>query len=163
MAQKLRVLLDTNVYGYLLDQAEREWVDSLRGSDQFVFYGFKVIRQELRAIPRHLLHGNRNYRSLALGLYDHLVKERGFGLDSLVEALAGEYARAYRGRVSKQKLRNDFLVVACATLHRLDILVSDDEKTMLSGKAREAYREVNKRFAWPQPKFYTITEFRKRV
>ena len=37
----------------------------------------------------------------------------------------------------------DCAIVACATIHQIDLVVSEDNKSMLSDAARKAYSVVN--------------------
>lgn len=79
-------------------------------------------------------------------------------LTKLVEVLAEEYLKKYAGGISKKKLRNDFLIVACATLNHLDILVSEDNHSMFSRKAIEAFNKVNSENGLNAPNFYSIKQ-----
>ena len=60
--------------------------------------------------------------------------------------LADKYYRVYKvldGNAIKKEIITDLIIVACASLHNLDIVVSEDNKTMLSEKTINAYKSVN--------------------
>ena len=106
-------------------------------------------------------HKNRNYRGILLSGYDNIVKQHNYNLTPVVETLAEEYWKEYRGGISKDKLWNDFLIVACASLHNLDIIVSEDNHSMASGSAKTAFSKANKINQLREPVFYSLKEFAK--
>lgn len=160
MNQPLRVLLDTNGYDYFLDEKEFEKAFQMVETGKMIFYGFKVTRQELRDIPKNATYKDMNFRQLALRTYDRLTKNRIYSLTPIVERLAGQYVETYEGPIEKKEIWNDFLIVACASLHQLDILVSDDQRTMLSPQARKAYEKVNAENQLDMPRMYDIKTFK---
>ena len=117
----------------------------MRCTDKCVFYGFEVVRRELSRTPRNIRFGGAGFRRLLLENYDLLVGNHSFESNFLIESLAHEYMRHYRGGKPAQSLLNDFLIVACASFHDMDIVVSEDRATMLSKNALRTYREVNTR------------------
>ncbi|MEK6932888.1 MAG: hypothetical protein AABW56_03790 [Nanoarchaeota archaeon] len=51
----LRVIFDTNVYGHLI--TEKDFIEiqrKIKDDKEFVVYGYKPIRDEIRAIPKKL-------------------------------------------------------------------------------------------------------------
>ena len=60
-------------------------------------------------------------------------------------------------------MRNDFIIIATATIYQLDVVISDDENTMLSDKAVDAYMNVNKKYGLKDPKFKKYNEFKKEL
>ena len=163
MVEKKRVLLDTNVYSALLEGWEFGLLQAVQKTDKVAFYGFSVVRDELRRISRHKKQAILNYRALALQLYDDIVKGHSFEVTPLIVVLANEYAKEFRGNRAARKLRHDFLIVACASFHDLDVLVSDDAKTMFSTAARTTYGSVNKSNQLRTPHFYGLRELKKLV
>ena len=141
-----RVLLDTNVYGELaLDPALEKIRERITLSSSFVFYGVELIRKELRETPKSEKFGNRNLRIILLSMYDDVTKEHTLSITPEVVELAGNFYKAYRefgGLKSKSEISSDFLIVAVAVLHDLDVVVSNDEKTMLTENAVKAYRLI---------------------
>ncbi len=161
-----RVILDTNIYGKLIeeDARTRERIKS-RISRSFVVYGTPTIRRELRETPRQIRVENKKLRIALLELYDLLVKHQ---LDVIKKCrdLAIEYFGEYRkadGLKNWQGMENDFLIVACATVYNLDVIVSEDEASMLSRPALRAYRAVNTRSKFGMPEFLKFGELKKSL
>ncbi len=157
----LRVLLDTNIYGFFFEGDDPQFLPVALKTGKVVFYGFEVVRKELRATPKKFKHGNRSYRSLLLSVYDELVKGHSYRLSPVVEALAQEYSKEYAGGISKKELWKDFLIVACASIHGLDLIVSEDNHSMVSAPAISAYKKVNARNDLREPVFYSMEKFKK--
>lgn len=160
MPEKLRAILDTNVYGILL-ASKPYLIPKISNSERLIIYGFEVIRKELRAIPKTEILYDENFRMEALKLYDSIVKNHNLEANGLIAKLATNYAESYNGGISKEKLQKDFLIVAAATIHRLDIIVSADQHSMQSAPARRAYTEINEKYQLPSPKFYSMTNLEK--
>jgi hypothetical protein len=55
------------------------------------------------------------------------------------------------------------MIVAEATISKLDIVVSDDNRTMLSEPAKRAYFSVNKEHNLFTPNFIGYSEFKKKL
>ena len=58
---------------------------------------------------------------------------------------------------------NDFLIVACASKNNLDIIVSNDNITMLAENAIKAYKNINKMLSLKTPKFIDYKEFKEII
>jgi len=159
MTFPLRAILDTNTYEALY-RKDLWRVTSLIESHKLIVYGCKVIRNELRDIPKSLKVDGRNYRNLLLSVYDSVAK-RTLPVENLSETLAEEYWLAYEGGVSKRKMISDFLIVAIATLHNVDVVVSEDERTLKSGPARRAYEQVNQKKKLKTPGLITLENLLK--
>ncbi|MFH1587157.1 MAG: PIN domain-containing protein [Candidatus Diapherotrites archaeon] len=159
MEEPLRVMLDTNIYGFIAkEENPEEFLESIATSKVMVC-GSKVVRNELRKIPLKGNKGSRKLRSDVLRFYNILVKDkRNYEVNKLIKGLAQEYEKAYR-RKSKD-LENDFLIVATASLHHVKIVCSNDEKTMKSPSALKAYAEVNSKFQLPKPEFISLAKFK---
>ena len=157
LEKSLRVLLDTNVYGNIFDIGDpEEFLVSVEKSD-LIICGCDVIRKELRKIPKE-----QKLRKLALSAYDLLVDfKRNYAVNDLVKTLAVEYSGHYSS--SFKNMENDFLIVATASIHNIEIVVSDDEKTMTNSKAIKAYHAINQKFQLSVPKFIKFEEFKKLV
>ncbi len=65
------------------------------------------------------------------------------------------------GEEVKNDMMNDFMVVACASLHELDLAVSDDNRTMLSEFAIKSYKIENSLRRYRTPNFIGYGEFRR--
>ncbi len=162
MPEKLRAILDTNSYGWIIEH-DILLGERLADTTKVQIYGFELIRKELRATPPSIKSGDSNVRMDLLKLYDKLVKQPEYRTNQLIEELASEYLNAYHGGISKSTLEKDFRIVACASLHRLDIIVSEDQHSMCSEPAMVAYKMVNAKNELPLPAFHKTTELRKLV
>jgi predicted nucleic acid-binding protein len=160
-----RVILDTNVYGLLaIEQKRLELVGRIK-SPKFpaVIYGLGIIRNELRATPRNLKIGERGLRIDLLALYDSIVEEHNLNFDEKSQKIAESYFRAYKelgGLRERREIINDFCIVASASLNNLNIVVSNDEKTMMAENSTRAYNLVNSVISKPMPKFMNYLEFK---
>ncbi len=161
MRESTRVLLDTNIYGLVFTAAENVSLPDLLLGKHFVVCGSAVIRQELRDIPKNVKVKGTKLRRATLGLYDSFVGEkRNYSVTEFIETLAGRYNQNYSGTHPFPELRNDFLIVATASLHGVDIVVSNDEKTMASPQAVHAYNIANEKLELHTPTFYRLGDFK---
>ncbi len=156
-----RVLFDTNIYGLLIERRESETVVKGYESRKFIFYGFDLVREELRNISAEKRQGKSSLRRLVLEFYDGIVRQHHCPQTPAIERIANEYLQEYHGGISKQSLRSDFQIVACASIHGLDLVVSADNHTMLSKLARRAYEIVNQKNHLKTPSFHSLEEFQK--
>jgi len=87
-----RIIIDTNVYKFILKSIEKQLLEFTLKNQNFVFYGNSVIRKELRDIPRFkigLLEGKkRNLRNTLLSLYDFIVGKHHYEINRQMEELA---------------------------------------------------------------------------
>lgn len=58
------------------------------------------------------------------------------------------------------KTKEDFLIVAIPTMHGLDIVYSEDKRTMISENALKSYRIVNVLHNLKTPAFKSYGEFK---
>ncbi|HLC85338.1 MAG TPA: hypothetical protein VJH22_06105 [Candidatus Nanoarchaeia archaeon] len=137
-----RVIFDTNIYGFLAKEASIAQIEPiLIHNHHLIVYGCSVIRKELREAPK-------DARIALLELYDRITKERTLESSNDAETLAEEYYQEAKSKGQKKPwddMRNDFLIVAIASLNNLDIVFSDDAKTMSSPVSVQAYQVVNLR------------------
>lgn len=164
-AKNLRVLLDTNIFGFI---AEMDDVDDLLlkiASSGTIVCGSEIVRKELRNIPTSQYSGvGQNLRVVCLRIYDTLVKgKRNYSVTRFVEELAAEYYSLYTGKFSWKELENDFIIVATASIHQVPIVCSEDNKTMLSEDAVSAYEKVNNTFELSVPKFVSFEDFKSII
>ena len=94
-----RIMLDTSVYGRLVEEPSIIEALSKRIPNEFVIYGNEIIKNELRKTPRKLLFG-RNLRVLLLNLYSSFIRKDHHILtvNKLVQTLARDYMVEYRDR-----------------------------------------------------------------
>ena len=168
-----RVLLDTNIYGDVVERGDAAIIRSLaeKGVHEILaVYGNSVVRKELREIPRKA-EVSRKLRLAVLSLYDLLVGGRSLELTAGMCELAENYLRAYkelkgqlpRSKLTHEKLYNDFLIVATATMKNLDVVYLSDAETMLSEEALKAYRIVNDVKKLRTPGFETYGDFMREL
>lgn len=143
-----RILLDTNIYGRMIERQEADEMGmKIEMRKDIIIYGFDVVRKELRATSQHSVIKRSKFRLALLGIYDRVTQRHVLSTTSLVTQLAEDYYDAYSrvgGKIPKKDIINDFLIVACATIHELDIVVSDDKDTMRDNYALTSYEVVNK-------------------
>ncbi len=163
-----RILLDTNVYGLLI--FDRPFVDKLQilVPSFFVVYSTSLIRKELRDISKNAKAEGRSKRNLVLSVHDSFIRKPNHMLEinEFVLLLAHKYFEEYKkkgGTFSHDEMFSDFTLVACATLYSLNIVVSNDNRTMLSEVAKKAYHIVNSNIRFNTPQFYTYNSFREYV
>lgn len=164
----LRVIFDTNVYGLLIEEEKIEQIAiKIRSDENFKVYGFQSIRKELRDTPKTSKLGKLSKRNLILNLYDDLTHGRYLKDLIQIHRLALKFYNAYRkfGGISnwnKTNINVDFTVVACASFYRLDIVVSDDQKTLLSKPALKAYKHICIKEGFWHPNFWKYSDLRIR-
>jgi len=156
-SQQIRAMIDTNVYA-LLYMGSHVKVSDLAESGRLVVYGCKLIRKELREIPVTIKVDNRSYRNALLGIYDKLAGKHDVPVGEVSQVLAKQYLKEYKGGSPMHKIYPDFLIVATATIHNLDLIVSEDEKTMKSTQARIAYGKVNSKTGLRTPEFTSLAK-----
>ena len=162
-----RTIPDTNFYGLLANDSERlEVVRSIKSNKDLVTYGFKVIRNELRDVPKNIKVVGRSLRIDLLSLYDELVENHLLESTSSIIKTAENYYKAYRelgGSKSKVDIINDFVIVSCASINNLDIVVSNDERSMLTENAIRAYHLINSAVSKRTPQFISYEQFKKSL
>jgi hypothetical protein len=162
-----RTIFDTNIYGLIVVDKERnKFRDLLVKDKKIAVYGINIIRKELRDTPKHIIVDGINLRLDLLMLYDEIVGKHNLKINKQIELLAEDYFTLYKefgGGTGKKHIINDFLIIACASLSNLDIVVSNDSKTMLGEIATKAYKIVNKIKRITLPKFFSYDEFKRIV
>jgi predicted nucleic acid-binding protein len=166
MPKVLRVILDTSIYGRIVFNTEDDKIrNALNKNRNIIIYGSRIIRGELRETPKILkdFRSGRKIRILLLNLYDSIARHN-LPVIGALSTLAREYYRHYRlngGSLGWKYIENDFLIVATASFYNLDIVVSEDERTMKSEPAVKAYLSVNDKERFNTPKFIDYEEFKK--
>ena len=164
-----RIILDTNIYGFILKLDEPEKVEELIAKSDIRIYGIGVIRKELRNAPKKSTvydrskKAVRNLRNSLLALYNTVTKKE-YDVSQKMTSLAAEYYTVYMevgGKCMWEDMENDFIIIACASIHELDIVVSEDNNTMLSEESLKAYRIVNSLRKYRTPEFISYENFRR--
>ena len=164
----LRIIFDTNIYGKLIEEERSNEIRRMILEDKgFVIYGFQLIRKELRDTPKAEKLGKLNKRNLLLSLYDELTEGR-YLQDSIeINKLALKFYNSYRGfggikAWEKSNVDADFTIVACASFYKLDVVVSDDSKTLLSKPAMKSYRHICVKEGRWQPNFWKYSDLKMK-
>ena len=149
------VIIDTSTYGNIVkdDDNGKRIAEKIARDQNFRVHNFKVIRDELRRAPS------------ILPLYDRIVTSTIIEDSNQIKKLAEEYFKEYRkngGGVGKKKIFNDFKIIACASMKKFDLIVSDDERTMKSSKAIEAYKTINFNHNLRTPWFYSYKDLKRK-
>ena len=134
---------------------------------EFVIYGFKPVRKELRNTPKTSKLGRLSQRNLLLNLYDDLTKGRYLRDSIKINKLALKFYNTYRelGGIRNWNSTNidvDFTIVACASIYRLDVVISDDSRTLLNKSARKAYKHVTFKESLWHPNFWKYSELKMK-
>lgn len=163
----LKTLFDTNVYGkVILEGKDILLKERLDERKDVIIFGNQIIQKELKETPDQIpdqVEEKQKLKKRLLELYEFLVRDHDLEITGLVTYLANEYLKICKeiSRIDKEKLRNDFLIVACASFYQLDIVISEDNRTMLSEEALKAYKKVNLKEQLRTPKFISLGEFEK--
>lgn len=165
-----RIILDTNVYEFLLKYVDKEMLKGILTRNIIVVYGLDLIRKELRDIPKNIkedVDGRaRSLRNTLLILYDTTIGKHYYQTTSQMLEIADKYFIVYKtlgGKSQKREVAADFTIVACASLHNLDVVVSEDIKTMLSEPAIKSYKVVNLLYGFRTPDFIQFNDFKNKL
>ena len=163
-----RILFDTSVYGRLIYELEVLEKIKKEYKKEFIIYGCSTIRDELRKTPKNVLLEKRKAQILLLEIYDSFIVKENHDLkfNKLVEDLYKEYLKEYKGQegsLSEESIKNDFIIIATATIYQLDLVISGDKKSMLSNKAVKSYEEVNREYGLKNPKWREYEDFKKEL
>jgi len=162
----IRLLFDTSIYSLLIKEKDYiEIKDKIISDKEIKIVGFSVIRKELRNIPKGMIHQDKKLRPLLLSLYDELTENKTIQKSERIKKLAEKYFmiyKKYKGGFKWSEMENDFKIVACASIHGVDILSSYDSKTMLNKTSIKAYREANDSERLRNPEFISYEELKIR-
>ncbi len=155
-----RVLLDTNIFATIIEKTDVKNIENLKEKKIITVYGSDLIRKELRDIPKDIKYQGKSLRVLVLSFYDSIVKES-FKTTGLIEELATQYFEVLRSLQpnTDKKIIKDLLIAATSSINEIEIVVSDDKKTMLSPNATKAYEIVSKIRKLRMPEFIGYEKF----
>ena len=165
-----RELLDSNIYGKIIEKMEVNFVLNNLPKSNTLIYGSDIIRKELRDTPKEKIviaeNKKKKIRILLLNLYDFIVKNHQLKTTDDVKELAEAYYMAYKkfgGFRLRESMINDFMIVSIATLNKLDVVYSEDNNTMLNNYAVKSYELVNSIKKLNTPKFKSYEEFKNEI
>ena len=162
----LKVVFDTNIYGLLLKEEDLAKIEQKIVDDkEFIVYGYQPIRKEIRDIPK-VTKLSKQTRIFLLGLYDRITSNHFLENSIKITNLAKKYYNYYRklGGIYgwDTSIRVDFMIVACASFHGLDVIYSADNRTMLGKHALKSYKHINLKENFRTPNFLTYEELLKK-
>ena len=162
----LRVLFDTNVYGHLITEKDLiEIQKKIKEDKEFKVYGYKPIRNEIRAIPK-ITKQSKRARNLILNLYDEMTNKNFLQHSIEITILAKKYYDCYRnfGGIYgwDTSIRIDFMIVACSSSNGLDVVYSADNKTLMNKSAIKAYHHINLKENLRTPDFLKYEDLLKK-
>ena len=163
-----RILFDTSVYGRLIHESAILQKIREEYKQEFIIYGCSTIRKELKKTPKKIVLGNKKVQILLLEIYDSFIIKENHDLkyNKLVRDLTEDYLKEYKknkGSLSEVSIKNDFTIIATATIYQLDIVVSGDKKSMLSEEATRSYEKVNAVYGLKNPKWKEYENFKKEL
>ena len=165
-----RELLDSNIYGKIIENMDIDFVLNKLPNSSIIVYGSDIIRKELRDTPKEKIMVSQNkkikIRILLLSLYDFIVKSHQLKTTDAVKEIAEAYYIAYKkfgGSKVRDEIINDFIIVSTAAINRLDVVYSEDNKTMLNKDATKSYELVNSIKKLKTPQFKSYEEFKNEI
>ncbi len=166
-------ILDTNVYGEILVEENREeLVQKIETTKAFLIYGIDAIEKELSETPNHVKYRGEATRKLLLTLYKSIIDET-INVTPLAKHLAGKYFKKYKElaksgkyelikqKYNEKSLKTDFQIIAIASISSVDIVVSSDKRTMLSQLAKDVYAHINKMNNLKTPELLEYKKFKE--
>lgn len=162
----LRVLFDTNIYGNLLEESDAEEIERrIKEEKDFVVYNFPLIRKEIRNIQK-ITEASRKARISLLEMYDRITGGHYLRNSIEITLLAKKYFDHYRNLGGTYgwdtNIKIDFMIVACASSYGLDLVYSDDQRTMLGKDAMKAYQHININERLRTPNFLKYADLLKQ-
>ncbi|HLC37131.1 MAG TPA: hypothetical protein VJK05_06025 [archaeon] len=158
---KLRFIFDTNVYSKVFEEKNvLSFIDFIeKNKSEFIVYGCRIIRKELRGIGKSTIIEGLKLRNSTLTLYDSIVDGHNLEVTFLAEQLAKKYYDELNGVKPFKKLENDLTIVALASLSNLDLIVSEDNKTLASKNFVKVYSKVNEENSISVPEIISLKKF----
>lgn len=160
------LMLDTSVYGELVDDDLALSKIVKHVNRLFLVYGSSTVRKELEGTPAITLVSRGkfkglNLRELLLWLYRLFVEESGGEIRSsdLIEVVALRYLLEYKSKGKSGQMLNDFRIVAAASLQKLRLFISAD-KRQISNHCIAVYVAVNAHYQLELPVLVPFNDFK---
>lgn len=162
----LRVIFDTNIYGKLIKESDYELIERrIKKEKEFKVYGYRKIRNEIKKIPKKTKE-SKKARIHLLITYDNITGNKFLEHSIKITNLAKKYYDYYRqlGGIYNWEsgIRIDFMIVACATFNNLDLVYSDDKKTLSGKTALKAYKHINLKENLRTPNFLKYNDLLRK-
>lgn len=151
-----RILLDTNTYGWALEDEKAAMLIALVIDEQrnehprLRVFGYDVIRAELERNP----HNDTKARTLKLYAAAMTAEIR---TDESITSLAEDYFSKFKEENVKMTIE-DCEIVAAATVNGVDFIVSDNRRTLNSPRAKSIFKEINNAKELSTPAIATAEE-----
>ena len=164
-----RVILDTNIYGEIIERDDIDLVLNNISKSNLVIYGCDIITKELRKISKEKVTisagKKKKLRSIILSVYHSLAK-KDLAITQEIMEIADLFYITYiklGGSISREKIFSDFIIVALASKNGLDIVYSSDNQTMMSYLSMRTYDVVNTIRKLKTPNFKNYGEFKNEI
>ncbi len=170
-----KIILDTNVYGEILVEENREeLVKKIKEDKSSVIYGVDIIEEELSETPSEIKYKGKELKKLLIDLFETISKEI-INITPLAKYLAEDYFRRYKKlsktkkyninkeKYSEKNLKIDFEILAIASLNSIDIVVSSDIRTMLSQISKDICKYINNQNKLRTPRLLDYKSFKENL
>lgn len=169
--KKKTYILDTNVYGELLIEKNREkLIEKIKEDKSNLIYGVDIVEKELSETPSDIKYKGNELRKLLIDLFESLSKNI-INSTPLAKYLANAYFKKYKKlskkyNINKEKhnennLKIDFEIIAIASLNSIDIVVSSDKRTMLSQISKDICKYINDKNGLRTPELLDYLKFKE--
>ena len=152
------ILIDTSLYIAAVQDIELEKL--LEGLSQKAFIqSCDVIEEEIHDSSEFLRRTNRKQQAEKLRLIYDKVHKGNIGKTERIFNLAKEYHKsAELSKKQDKDIKNDFLIVASASVAGVETILSLNRKTMASEEMVKIYNTINPRNKYRAPIFLTARE-----
>mgnify|MGYP001558950667 CR=1 FL=1 len=165
-----KVIFDTNIYGNIaIEDTGFDIAKNLSKNNEIIIYGSDIIEEELQRVPEEKTLRGRKFKEIIHYLYYTIIKYR-LKTSPLIDYLAEMYLELYKDKIKKEKIKKDnwknilvdFRIVALASLKNLDVVFSNDDRTMTSNLCIKIYKKINKENSLRTPEFLNYLDLKKR-
>ena len=92
----LRLIFDTNVYSSIAkDKNFNKIVEKIKDEKEIRIYGYKVIKEEIKDIPKSIKYENHKLRTFLINLYYDIIKEQ-YPESQSIKRLAEIYYKEFK-------------------------------------------------------------------
>lgn len=147
----INILLDTNIYGLALEKKDVAHIivflteEKQKSRKKYFVLGSEIINDEINANP------HKETRARLNELYQVVISGE-IRLTEKIKGLALEYFNECRNKSVKITLE-DCQIVASSCFANVNLIVTDNRKTMMNPKAIDIFTSINKKKGLRTPKF----------